>query len=151
MKIKAIVFLLMIGQTVIGQQKPNTAEPVQTKTTFTTTLAKRGSGEWTKELVRALIDSPIVVKDEKGKTYPVVRFTLNYTFSTVYVDSETKQRKTRKDFRSQLFESSTLSDVWKASIKENARNGDQMLFNDVIIRMPDGKKRMVDDLTIYIK
>lgn len=141
----------MIGQTVIGQQKPVTAAPVQSKSTFTTALAKRGSGEWTKELVRALIDSPIVVKDEKGTIYPVVRFTLNYTFSTVYVDSETKQRKTRKDFRSQLFESSTLSDVWKASIKENARNGDVMSFNDVIIRMPDGKKRMVDDLTITIK
>ena len=150
MKIKAILYFLLISQTVMGQQKPITTAPAQIKSIFTTTLAKRGSGDWTKELVRALIDSPIVVKDEKGKTYPVVRFTLNYTFSTVYVDSETKQRKTRKDFRSQLFESPMISDVWKASIKENVRNGDVMMFNDIIIRMPDGKKRMVDDLTINI-
>lgn len=151
MKIKALIFVLGISQAVIGQQKSTPVTPMPAKIVFTTSLAKRGSGEWTKELVKALIDSPIVVKDDKGKIYPVVRFTLNYTFSTVYVDSETKQRKTRKDFRAQIFESATISEVWKASIKENARKGDIMTFNDIIIRMPDGKKRMADNLTIRIQ
>lgn len=150
MKTKALLFFLLFSQAAICQTNSASPLPVQ-KTVFATTLAKRGSGEWTKELVRALIDSPLRAKDNKGNAYPVIRFTLNYSFSTVYVDSETKQRKTRKDFRSQLFESSSLSDVWKASIKENARNGDIMSFNDIIIRMPDGKKRMAEDLKITIK
>lgn len=151
MKFAALAFYMTISIPVMAQQKTATTVAETAKITFTTTLAKRGSGDWTKELVRALIDSPLVVKDDKGKSYPIVRFTLNYTFSSVYVDGQTKQKKVRKDFRSQTFESSLISEVWRNSIKDNARNGDVMVFNDVIIRMPDGKKRLVDDITINIK
>lgn len=145
-----VFFILLIShQAVIAQQKPITAAQVSSQ--FKTVLAGRPGGDWTKELVKVLIDSPLVVKDDKGKRYPIVRFTLNYTFSSVYVDSETKQRKVRKDFRSKHIDGATLSEEWRVSIKDNTRNGDILFFNDVIILMPDGKKRLVEDLTINIK
>ena len=150
MKIVALLACFFIQQTLWAQSKPVASSPAPVKISFKTSLAGRGNGNLIKELVRILIDSPLVVKDEKGKVYPVVRYTFNYSFSSVYVDGETKQRKVRQDFRSKTFETTTLPEVWRSSIKENIRNGDVIFYNDVIICMPDGKKRMVEDLRIVI-
>lgn len=150
MKIFALVVCLLFQQLIWGQPKPVNSSTTPIKLSFKTSLAGKGNGNWSKELVRILIDSPLVVKDEKGKIFPLVRYTFNYSFSSVYVDGETKQRKVRQDFRSKTFETPTLPEVWRSSIKENVRNGDVIFFNDIIILMPDGKKRMVEDLKIVI-
>lgn len=149
MKRGFFLLILCATQTAMAQQKPIAATPAPLK--FKTVLAGRAGGDWSKELVKVLIDSPLVVKDEKGRSYPLVRFTFNYSFTSVYVDGATKQRKERKEFRSKTVDGANLSQEWRVSIKDNTRNGDVIFFNDVIIQLPDGKKRMVDDLTINVK
>ena len=148
MRMKQVLILLMLSVSfAYGQtKKPVTPEVM----TFTTLLAGRGSGDWHKGYVQRLIDSPLVVKDQKGRSYPVAKFTLQYTFTSVYVDSQTKQRKERKDFRMQTFEGPLLTEMWIASIKENVQSGDLIVFDNVLIRQPNGKLRLVPDITIKV-
>jgi hypothetical protein len=145
---QVLILLLLTVSVAYGQQKKPVTPEVMT---FTTLLAGRGSGDWHKGYVQRLIDSPLVVKDQKGRSYPVAKFTLQYTLTSVYVDSQTKQRKERKDFRMQTFEGAVLSQDWIASIKENVQTGDKIVFNTIMIRQPNGKLRLAPELTINAK
>lgn len=65
MKSAALLLIMAIPISMVAQQRATSVAREPAKIIFIPTLANRGSGEWTKELVRILIDSPLVVKDGK--------------------------------------------------------------------------------------
>jgi hypothetical protein len=85
-----------------------------------------------------------VVKDQKGNSYVITRFRINYTFATTYTDSETQQRKSFKDFRAaDFYDTAKLPEVWRNSIRDNAKKDDEVIINNIIIKLKNGKKMMV--------
>jgi hypothetical protein len=143
-------FILVVGCTITqAQQKPK-ATPAPNK--YTVSLGGYPNADVSADLFKKVIDSALTVKDSKGNVYPVTRFRINYTFVATFTDSETQQRKDFKDFRAfDFYDTNMLSEVWRASIRDNAKKGDLVLINNIIIRLKDGKKLMVSDFRGTLK
>lgn len=136
------VFSLLVVSA-IGQAKP---APAAAPTTYTVSLGGYKDGNITADQFRKLVDSPLVVKDQKGNRYPITRFRINYTFAATYTDSETQQLKSYKDFRAaDFYDTALLPEVWRGSIRDNAKKGDEVIINNIIIRLKNGKKMMVTE------
>lgn len=116
------------------------------------TFGNLQSGTYEVLQLKKVIDSAITVKDKKGIRYPVVRFRINYSFTNSFRDSETELLKKVKDFRAaDFYDTAFLSKNWAESIKDNAKSGDELLFNFIMIRQPNGKKLLLPDWKATIK
>ncbi len=143
-----ITFLLAFTASHAQQKQKTAPAPVK----YTVSLGGYTNADVSADVFKKIIDSAVTVKDSKGNIYPVTRFRINYTFVATFTDSETQQRKDFKDFRvSDFYDTNMLSEVWRASIKDNAKKGDQVLINNIIIRLKDGKKLMVADFKGELK
>jgi len=95
---------------------------------------------------KKIIDSPLVVKDEKGNSYVISRFRVNYKFLSTYKDSESEMVKSIQDLRVfDFYDTPYLTDVWRSSIRDNAKKGDTIIINNVIVKLKNGKKSMAPD------
>lgn len=149
---KNIIFFLLIASAsaVNGQTKPKTGSTTPVK--YTVTLGGYSNADVPADVFKKIADSALTVKDSKGNSYPVTRFRINYTFVATFTDSETQQRKDFKDFRaSDYYDTNILSEAWRGSIRDNAKKGDKILINNIIIRLKDGKKMMVSDFKGELK
>ncbi len=145
-----LLFILILACTVThAQQKPKaTPPPVK----YTVSLGGYSNADVSADVFKKIIDSALTVKDSKGNVYPITRFRINYTFAATFTDSETQQKKDYKDFRvSDFYDTNVFSEAWRGSIKDNAKKGDQILINNIIIRLKDGKKLMVQDFKGTLK
>lgn len=135
---------LLLSVSGAAQQK-TAAKPASTEG-YTVSLGGYADGNVPAATFKKIVDSALTVRDNKGNRYPVTRFRINYTFASSYTDSETQQKKTFKDFRaSDFYDTDLMSDAWRASIRDNAKAGDQVILNNIIIRLKNGKKLMVSD------
>jgi hypothetical protein len=101
---------------------------------------------------RRIVDSPLVVSDEKGNKYPITRFRINYIFLSTYQDSESQMTKNIQDLRVfDFYDTPILSEVWRSSIRDNAKKGDTVLINNVIVRLKNGKKVMAPEFRASIE
>jgi len=129
-----------------AQTKKPASAPAAAPTTYTVSFGGFKDGNMTAEQFKRVIDSPLVVKDQKGNNYVITRFRINYTFATTYTDSETQQKKSFKDFRAaDFYDTPMLPEVWRNSIRDNAKKGDEIIINNIIIKLKNGKKMMVTE------
>jgi hypothetical protein len=104
------------------------------------------SADISTDLFKKVIDSGLVVTDDKGNSFPVTRFRINYTFVASFTDGESQQKKDFKDFRAgDFYDTNMLSEDWRGSIKDNAKKGDQVIINNITIRLKNGKKLMIQE------
>ncbi len=148
------LFLLLITcsclSAVSGQTSKN--KPAQKAPKLSTTWGGYPKGNVNTAQFKKIVDSAIVVKDEKGSFYPLTRFRINYIFLSTYKDSESLQVSTIKDLRvSDFYDTPMLSEPWRSSIIDNAKKGDTILINNVIVRMKNGKKTLAPDLKIALQ
>jgi hypothetical protein len=114
-------------------------------------LGSYPTGDISAEQFKDLVDSAITVIDEKGNKYAVSRFRINYIFISTYRDHETDQEKTVRDLRvSDFYDTPLLSDEWKGSIRDNAKKGDEVIINNVIVKLKNGKKIMVPEWKVTL-
>lgn len=144
---KNVIALFVLSASLLSaraQTKKPAPAPAAAPVTYTVTLAGFKDGNMTADQFKKAIDSPLVVKDQKGNSYVITRFRINYTFATTYTDSETQQRKSFRDFRAaDFYDTSKLSEVWRNSIRDNAKKDDEVIINNIIIKLKNGKKMMV--------
>jgi hypothetical protein len=141
-----IALVLLCAFVMSSKAQTKKPAPAATLVTYTVTLAGFKDGNITAEQFKKVIDSPLVVKDQKGNSYVITRFRINYTFATTYTDSETQQRKSFKDFRAaDFYDTPKLPEVWRNSIRDNAKKDDEVIINNIIIKLKDGKKMMVPE------
>jgi hypothetical protein len=153
MKNTIILFLcLFAGNFCWSQQKP-AAKPASTSLPkLTVTLGGSKSGNITAARLQQIVDSPLVVKDEKGVVYPLKSFRINYTFKSTYKDEETDKVREVKDFRAYDFNNTDrLSEDWRNSIKDNVKKEDEMLINNVVVRLKNGKSYFAPELRLKVQ
>ena len=118
---------------------------------FTVSWGGFPDGNINNDQFKKVVDSAIMVKDEKGNKYMVTRFRINYKFINTYKDSETEQVKSVPDLRvSDFYDTAYLSEVWKESIRDNAKKGDEVIINNIIVRLKNGKKMMVPEWKVKL-
>jgi len=143
---KFILALLLFAFATSANAQSKPAPKLQTY------LAGLKGGDITVADFNHIIDSPVVVKDEKGIAYPVARFTAGYKFTSSYEDEDSGEKKTTSDFRSQEYtDDNKMSELWRQSVKDNVKAGDEMLLFNVLVRLKNGKKMMVPQISFKIK
>jgi hypothetical protein len=127
-----------------GQQK--TAPKALPVTAYVASMGGNKSADISTDLFKKVIDSGLVVTDDKGNSFPVTRFRINYTFVASFTDGESQHKKDFKDFRAgDFYDTNMLSEDWRGSIKDNAKKGDQVIINNITIRLKNGKKLMIQE------
>jgi hypothetical protein len=144
MKPILIIILTILSMQIQGQQK--TAPKALPVTAYVASMGGNKSADISTDLFKKVIDSGLVVTDDKGNSFPVTRFRINYTFVASFTDGESQQKKDFKDFRAgDFYDTNMLSEDWRGSIKDNAKKGDQVIINNITIRLKNGKKLMIQE------
>jgi hypothetical protein len=139
---KNLLLLITFCGVVIGTRAQSSKATQNTKPpVFNITWGGRPAGKISAEQFKKIVDSPLVVKDEKGVKYPITRFRINYIFLNTYKDSESQMEKSVQDLRvSDFYDTSSLSEMWRSSLRDNAKKGDTVLINNVIVKLKNNKK-----------
>ena len=148
-------FILLVLSLVVfsakAQQKTTAKTVATTLPKLTISMGGNKSGNLTIDQLKKIVDSPLVAKDEKGIVYPIKSFRINYTFKSSYKDEETQQVRTVKDFRAFDFNNTDrLSEDWRNSIKDNVKKDDEMLINNIVVRLKNGKSFFAPELKLRI-
>jgi len=144
MKPILIIILTILSMQIQGQQK--TASKALPVTAYVASMGGNKSADISTDLFKKVIDSGLVVTDDKGNSFPITRFRINYTFVASFTDGESQQKKDFKDFRAgDFYDTNMLSEDWRGSIKDNAKKGDQVIINNITIRLKNGKKLMIQE------
>ena len=109
-------------------------------------------GKINAEQFKKILDSSLAVKDSRGNGYPITRFRINYIFISTYKDSESQMVKSTQDLRVfDFYDTATLPELWRSSIRDNTKKGDTLLINNIIVKLKNGKKTMVPDYKLSIE
>lgn len=104
-----------------------------------------------KSEVIKLLDSALVVRDEKNNTYPVISFAFTYEKHEPYLNDTTGQPGVYKDFTGDNFKTASLPPLWSNSLKDNLQTGDVLYFDEIIIRYAEDKLYEAPALRIDVK
>jgi hypothetical protein len=147
-----LTLLLINGFFSMAQQKPATKPSTAALPKLTVFLGGTKSGNITLARLKEIVDSPLVVKDEKGLSYVLKSFRINYTFKSTYKDEETQEVKSVKDFRAFDFTNTDrLNEDWRNSIKDNVKREDEMLINNIVVRLKNGKSFFAPELKMKVQ
>jgi hypothetical protein len=69
-----------------------------------------------------------------------------------YEDEETGEKKITNDFRSQEYtDENHMSELWRQSVKDNVKTGDELILFNIMVRMKNGKKMLVPQISFKVK
>lgn len=104
-----------------------------------------------KNEVIKLLDSALIVRDEKNIKYPVLSFAFTYERQEPYLNDTTGQPALYKDFTGDNFKAAALSPVWSKGLKESLQTGDVLYFDEIIIKYAEEKFYKAPSLKINVK
>jgi hypothetical protein len=97
-----------------------------------------------------LLDSSLVVRDEKNNKYPVVSFDFTYEKKEVYLNDTTGKPGIYTEFVGDSFEGDKLSSFWSARIKETLSKGEVLYFDNIVIKYTGDKLYRVPKLQFKV-
>jgi len=151
---KAFLFLLLLSSLHIYAQNKNkkpATTPAQTIPKVAVTIGGLKGGNITAETLAQIVDSSLIAKDPKGETYTIVRFRVLYKFKSSFKDEDTGQTRTTDDLRANDFANTTMmSELWRQSIKDNIQKGDEMIIDNIIVRLKNGSKIMTPSVDFKV-
>lgn len=154
MKKFLLCILLLSTGYAMAQNKPSVKPGAKAKTVIpkvTMSIGGLKGGDITPEALAKIVDSALVAKDENANTYSIVRFRLFYKFKSTYQDEESGQKKSSEDMRTSDFtNTSILPELWRESIKDNVKKGDEMILDNIIVVLKNGGKIMAPKITFKV-
>lgn len=163
--LSAFIFLLLMLNTAASAQsgrKPVPATKALSATKAPAATSKRPAklrSSWglflsdtlPKSQVAKLLDSALVVRDEKNHLYPVLSFAFTYEQHQPYLNDTTGQPGIYKDYTGDNFKTSRLPALWSTRLKESLQQGDVLYFDDILIEYVPDKLYRAPSLRITVK
>ena len=155
MKKILIFFLIFFGIAAQAQDKGTKTRPAATSQTSVPKLqaslgGSRGGDLSIAELSK-IVDSALAVRDPEGNSYPITHFRVFYKFRSSSVDHDSGERKTVDDMRvDEFYNTGKMSELWKESIKDNAAANDEMIIDNIMARLKNGKKIQVASIRFKV-
>lgn len=151
-----VFFLLMINMATFAQSGK---KPAPAKTTTTAKRPMKLRSSWglflsdtlPKSQVVKLLDSVLLVRDEKNNLYPVISFAFTYEQHQPYLNDTTGLPAIYKDYTGDNFKTSHLPKLWSNRLKESLQQGDVLYFDEIIIKYTEDKLYKAPSLRIDIK
>ena len=152
-------YYLLSGLFVVIASMPVYAQAKKTKAkTTSTTNALRFRSTWgiflSETLPRPellnLLDSSLVVRDEKNNKYPVVSFDFTYEKKEAYLNDTTGKPAIATEFVGDSFNGDKLPAFWSTRIKETLSKGEVLYFDNIIIKYTGDKLYRVPKLQFKV-
>jgi hypothetical protein len=135
-----ITFLLIAGFATAqpAKPKPRPAAKPAAAPKVVASIANLNGGNIPLSVAQSLLDSALVVRDEKGNRYPLYKFTFMYRRTNTFKDEFTEQEQTAYEWLSiDLTNNKQLDELWRNSVKETLQPGEEIYFEKIIA---DSKK-----------
>lgn len=102
--------------------------------------------------VKASAQAPIIVRGNDKLVFEVIGFRISYKFKVAYKDDLSGEMKHVDDLRVGDFSSTNiLSTPWFESIRDNAKEGDEIIFSKIIFKSSSGKRMLAPDIRITLR
>jgi hypothetical protein len=150
------IFLLAFKNTSIAQTKP--AKPIAQVQKFKPpklyislgakkdTLITAGVDE-----VTALINQSLSVTDDKKGVYTITSYQCLYKRKAVTEDEETGKVSPTTSIVVQRFSTTPLSEIWRKTISEQLKPGEEISFFDIVVKDAQGHLMFAPALKITVK
>ncbi|RPD41596.1 hypothetical protein EG028_09830 [Chitinophaga barathri] len=97
-----------------------------------------------------LLDSSLIVRDQKNNKFPVVSFDFTYESKEAHLNDTTQQVGFYTETTGDSFKSDKLSTLWSTRLKETVQKGEVLLFSNIVIRYTGDKFYRVPELRIVV-
>ena len=109
------------------------------------------SGVVSASQIKATAQAPILVRDNNKGVYEVIGFRISYVFKGSAKDEQSGEIKSVNDLRvSDFNNTSTLPAQWFESIRDNVKEGDQIIFSKIIFKNSSGKRMLAPEIRITV-
>jgi hypothetical protein len=155
MKFFFLLAFFSLAASSIGQTKPTPKPAIKGKVpVVTASLGGMQSGTYGVGAGKILIDSALVLKDEKGRTYAISRCSFMYKRKMVHVDESSGEKVVKTSWEylaKELRNNEQLDDFWRSTIKEDLKSGEELIFGNIMADTKQGYMVPVKTLKIIIK
>ena len=100
---------------------------------------------------KQIITLPLRIVDAKNNTYAISSYQLAYKRQGVKENEETGEVTPATDLVAQLFTETPITGIWKTSILEQWKKGEELYFFDVIVSDGKGHRFFAPDLKLSIQ
>jgi len=109
------------------------------------------SGVVSASQIKASAQAPILVRDNNKGVHQVIGFRISYVFKGSTKDEQSGEIKSVNDLRVGDFnDTNTLSAPWFESIRDNVKEGDQIIFSKIIFKNSSGKRMLAPEIRITV-
>ena len=98
-----------------------------------------------------LINLPLRITDDKKTAYSISSYQLLYKKRGVTEDEESGKVSPTTSSVAQLFRETPITGVWKKTLNEQIKEGDELYFFDIIVKDAQGRYMFAPDLKLRIK
>lgn len=99
----------------------------------------------------SVIGMPLVIRDDKNKTYEISSYEFLYRKYVTSEDEATGKAYRTSQVRSQLFKVTPLKQSWITFVREELKPGEELHFFAVIVKDGKGNVMYAPDLKLTIK
>ncbi|MBC9931913.1 hypothetical protein [Chitinophaga qingshengii] len=157
--LSAFIFLLLMVNMATWAQAGKKPAPATKATPVTNKRPAKLRSSWglflsdtlPKSQVAKLLDSALVVRDEKNHLYTVISFAFTYEQHQPYLNDTTGMPAVYKDYTGDNFKTNRLPALWNARLKQDLQTGDVLYFDDILIEYAPDKLYRAPSLRIEVK
>ncbi|SFW14661.1 hypothetical protein [Chitinophaga sancti] len=133
-------------------KKPAAASgPTITKLRFRSTWGIFLSDSIPRSEIAKLLDSALVVRDEKNNKYPVVSFEFTYENKEFYLNDTTGKPGIYTEYVGDSFKGDKLPALWVTRIKELLDKGEVFYFDNIIVNYTGDKLYRAPKLKFIVR
>ncbi|MDX2048980.1 MAG: hypothetical protein SFU87_19490 [Chitinophagaceae bacterium] len=148
---KLMLLAVVVSYSHLAAAQNKTSPVVTGIPKFSISLGGFKGGNITADMLKRIVDSSLKARDEKGALYNVTGFRVNYFFKSTVKDEVTEQTKTVKDYRAyEFYSTDIMSELWRDSIKDNVKKDDEMLIDNIYVRLKNGKKMRAEGIRFKV-
>ena len=146
------LFLLFSILNSYAQVKPKTViKPETQPIIYQSYWGPVKSGVLSASQIKATAQAPILVRDNNKGVYEVIGFRISYVFKGFAKDEQSGEIKSVNDLRVSDFNNiNTLPAQWFESIRDNVKEGDQIIFSKIIFKNSSSKPFLAPEIRITV-
>ncbi len=98
-----------------------------------------------------LITLPLTITDDKKTAYTISSYQCMYKRLAVTEDEESGKVSPVKSIVAEFFRTTPLSEIWKKTITEQLKPGEEIYFFDVVVKDAKGRLMLAPNIKILVQ
>jgi len=153
-----VIFCLLVASTFVAAQITKPAAKTGPVVKFKPPKLKTSLGSRSDSLVTVSVDEatnlitlPLTVTDDKKAVYTIASYQCIYKKRGVTEDEESGKVSPMSNIVAQVFKTTPLSEIWKKTITEELKAGEEITFLDVVVKDAQGRLMFAPSIKLIVK